>query len=105
MTRAEYKELAELAIKAFGTSYACGFATAQLKNDGDIERDGNAKRAFWAKLAEHIDYGISRDELVEDIYDALSNAQDMDTTLTDLAKAVVRNVPAIAALTSAKAKE
>lgn len=102
MTREEYNEIADLAVKAFGTSYECGWAAALLKTDGEIERDGNAKRAFWAKLSEHISYGIPRDELVDEVYDALANAHDMDTSLTDFAKAVVHNVPAIAALTRSK---
>jgi hypothetical protein len=38
---------------------------------------------------------MTREDLIDDVYEALSNAQDMDTTLTDFAKAVVRDVPAI----------
>lgn len=39
---------------------------------------------------------ISLEELTDEIYEALSNAQDYNTTLTDFAKAVVRDVPLIA---------
>jgi len=35
---------------------------------------------------------MTEQELIDDIHEALSNAQDMDTTLMDLARAVVRDV-------------
>jgi hypothetical protein len=35
-------------------------------------------------------------DLIDEIADAMSDAQDMDTTMWDLARAVVRDVPAIA---------
>lgn len=35
---------------------------------------------------------MDRQELIDEVYDALSNAQDMDTTLTDYAKAAVKAI-------------
>jgi hypothetical protein len=39
---------------------------------------------------------MTHDDLIDEIADALTDAQDMDTTMRDFARAVVRNVPAVA---------
>jgi hypothetical protein len=39
---------------------------------------------------------MTREDLIDEIRDAMQDAQDMDSTMTDLARAVVRDVPAIA---------
>jgi hypothetical protein len=39
---------------------------------------------------------MDQTDLINEIADALQDAQDMDTTMRDLARAVVRNVPAVA---------
>jgi hypothetical protein len=40
---------------------------------------------------------MDNQDLIDEVHEALQNAQDYNTTLTDFAKAVVRDVPLIAA--------